>query len=192
LPTSFLFKAGFFFDSSTVSSLLAGLPWLRWSAGEKQRNYPLLALSFNHRRAAFYQAHAKDKGHPMIQQTEAKGLRRCRILAASTPDIYVEWLCNQHNKYHRGSGQTVCGIMQEAIKVESGWKKRCSSTLLNSHNPMYQKMYDAYVRETSPDFQQNLQLYNEAKSLAHSLEAYGVAKEFEACLGIGVGWAWWS
>eukprot|EP00435_Cladocopium_sp_Y103_P046343 s120_g13.t1 len=83
---------------------------------EKQRNYPLLALSFNHRRAAFYQARAKDKGHPMIQQTEAKGLRRCRILSASTPDIYIEWLCNQHNKYHRGSGQTVCGIMSEAIK----------------------------------------------------------------------------
>ena len=139
----------------------------------------MLALSFNHRRAAFYSARAKDKNRPMIQQTEAKGLRRCRILSASTPDIFVEWLCQQHNKFHKGSGQTVCGILSESLKIEASWKKRCISTGMTSRNPEYQKIYDAFVRENSTDFQQNITLYNDAKSLAHSLESYDIAKEFE-------------
>lgn len=50
---------------------------------------------------------------------------------------------------------------------------------MTSRNPEYQKIYDAFVRENSTDFQQNITLYNDAKSLAHSLESYDIAKEFE-------------
>lgn len=117
----------------------------------------------------------------MIKQTEAQGLRRCRILSAETPDVFIEWLCGQHNKFHKGSGQTVHGLLAEAVKIESGWKKRCSTTGMTSRNPEYQRHYDLYVREASSDFQQNVQLYNETKSLAHTLSHYDLGKEFEAC-----------
>lgn len=116
----------------------------------------------------------------MVHQTKEKGLRRCRILSKNTPDYIVDWLCTEHNKHHRGSGQTVCGILHEALKIEAGWKKRCTAKGLVSRNPEYQKHYDAYVRETGSDsFASNINLFNESKSLAHTLESYDLLTEFE-------------
>lgn len=70
--------------------------------------------------------------------------------------------------------------MAEALRVEASWKKKCSTTGTTSRNPEYGKLYDQHVREYSSEFASSLLLFNEAKSLAHSLETYGLAKEFEA------------
>lgn len=121
----------------------------------------------------------------MVQETLKKGLRRCRILHKDTPNYVVEWLCSGHNKHHKGSGQTPFGIMKEAVKVESAWKRKCASTGMTCRNPEYQKHYDHFVREASSEFVNNVQLYNEGKSLAHSLESYDVAQEFEARSSVG-------
>ena len=159
---------------------MSGLPWLRWGKGAKARNYPLLCLSYNHRRQAFYNAYSRDPQHPMVQQALQHGLRRARVLGKDTPNFVVEWLCSEHNRHHQGSGETVCGLLGESLKVEASWKKRCALEGITARNPNYQKLYDAFVRTHSEAFKETVTAFGDAKSLAHTLEFYDVYSEFQA------------
>ncbi|CAJ1394904.1 unnamed protein product [Effrenium voratum] len=165
--------------ASGLADDCAGLPWLRWGKGAKARNYPLLCLSYNHRRQAFYNAYSRDPQHPMVQQALQHGLRRARVLGKDTPNFVVEWLCSEHNRHHQGSGETVCGLLGESLKVEASWKKRCALEGITARNPNYQKLYDAFVRTHSEAFKETVTAFGDAKSLAHTLEFYDVYSEFQ-------------
>ena len=163
-----------------MGPLSAGLPWLRWSQGPKQQNFPLLALSFNHRRAAFYNCHAKDPHHKMVEQTLRQGLRRCRCLHKSTPSWVIEWLVGEHNRHHRGSGETALALIDEALRIEAQWRKLCTKEGTTTRHPQYQKMYDDFVRKESVTFKESVTMFSEAKSLGHCLESNDIYTEFQA------------
>jgi len=143
----------------------------------------LLALSFNHRRAAFYGCHAKDPNHEMVQQTLKQGLRRCRCLHKNTPQYIVTWLCAEHNRHHKGSGENALGLVQEALAIESSWRKKCCTDSITTRHPSYQKLYDSFVRKESNTFKESITLFGESKSLGHALEQWDIYKAFEATSG---------
>lgn len=167
-------------ESQTVDLHVRGLPWLRWSRGPKQQNYPALALSFNHRRQAFYNAFKEQPNHPQVQLGLRQGLRRARLLHKDTPDFIVEHLCAEHNLHHAGSGETPFGLVEKALKVEAMWKRKCSDEGITSRHPAYQQTYDSFVRANCWAFRENIAAFADAKSLGHVLEQRGVAKEIEA------------
>ena len=157
---------------------------MRWSKGPKQHNFPLLALSYNHRRAALYQAHAIDAQHPSVQMALKQGLQRCRILHKNTPDYVVQWLCQEHNRYHAGSGATVSAVIQEAMGQECRWKKKCCDEGITTRLPNYQKRYDDFVRSGSGTFSDSVKQFQEAKILGHSLQSYDLLGAFEDGFGV--------
>ena len=160
---------------------MAGLPWLRWSRGPKQHNFPALALSFNHRRQAFYNACKEQPNHPQVLQGLKTGLRRARMLHKDTPDFVVDFLCSEHNLHHTGSGETPFGLVEKALKTEAAWKRKCSDEGITSRHPEYAKQYDAFVRATCPAFKDSIVSFQDAKSLGHTLESREVLKEVEDC-----------
>ncbi len=121
----------------------------------------------------------------MVQQTLQQGLRRCRCLHKNTPQWAIEWLCGEHNRHHKGSGETALGLIDEALRVEAAWRKKCTTDGITTRHPNYQRTYDDWVRNESETFKESVNLYTEAKSLGHALETWDVAKDFEE----GSGWA---
>lgn len=161
---------------------------MRWSRGPHQHNWPLLALSYNHRRQAFYDAYKEQPQNPQVQATLKNGIKRARILHKDTPNFVVEWLCSEHNLHHTGSGETPLGIVDKALKAEASWKRKCSNEGITSRHPQYQQNYDAFVRSEAPLFKDSITLFQDAKSLGHTLGANNLIKEFEdGCSGMATG-----
>ena len=157
----------------------SGLPWLRWSTGPKQRNFPLQALSWNHRRAALYNCWEQDPQHPMVQMALKQGLQRCRVLHKNTPSYVIEWLVAEHNKHHRGSGLTVMSVVHDALKAEAAWHKHCSDKGITTKMPHYQRQYDSYIRTHFSTFQESINAFQDAKALGRALSQYDMLGDFE-------------
>lgn len=121
----------------------------------------------------------KQPDHPMIQQTLKQGLRRARILHKSTPQWVIKWMCDEHNRHHSGSGVTPLALVSEALELEGSWKKKCTTEGITTRHSEYQKIYDAHVRHHSPTFRDSINLFSDAKSLGHMLEAFDALKQFE-------------
>lgn len=115
----------------------------------------------------------------MVQQSLKQGLKRRRVLHKSTPNYVVEWLTSEHNKHHSGSGETALGVIAEALKVESAWKRKCVSETITSRHENYQKLYDNFVRHESATFADSAQYFSEAKALARTLETYDAQSDFQ-------------
>ena len=158
---------------------------MRWSPGPKQRNYPLLALSFNHRRAAFYGCFEKNPWHPMVVQTLKQGLRRARILHKDTPNYVIKWMCDEHNRHHSGSGVTPLAIVEEALNLEASWRRKCSTEGITTRHSEYQRLYDGFVRNQSSLFRESISLFQDAKSLGHTMQNFESQKEFEDSFRLG-------
>ena len=177
-----------FVEAFHTTTVLTGLPWLRWSRGPRQHNWPLLALSYNHRRQAFYDAFKEQPENTQVQATLKAGIKRARILHKDTPDWVVKWLCSQHNLHHTGSGETPLGLVENALLIEASWKRKCAADGITTRHPNYQQQYDSFVRSQAPLFKESISGFQDAKSLGHSLEANSIRKEFEeSMLGLGAG-----
>ena len=115
----------------------------------------------------------------MVVQSLRQGLRRARILHKETPDYIINWLCDEHNRHHSGSGVTPLAVVQESLKVEGMWRRKCTSDGITTRHADYQKLYDGFVRQQSTTFRDSIQLFQDAKSLGHAMEMYDIMKEFE-------------
>ena len=108
-----------------------------------------------------------------------QGMQRCRVLHKDTPDYIIRWLCNEHNRHHRGSGATVSSVIAEALADEAKWKQKCTDEGITSKLPNYQKRYDAFIRQNSSFFADSANQFQEAKSLGHSLQSLELLQQFE-------------
>lgn len=116
----------------------------------------------------------------MVEQTLRQGLRRCRCLHKSTPSWVIEWLVGEHNRHHRGSGETALALIDESLRIEAQWRKLCTKEGTTTRHPQYQKMYDDFVRKESMTFKESVTMFSEAKSLGHCLESNDIYNEFQA------------
>ena len=115
----------------------------------------------------------------MVVQTLKQGLRRARILHKDVPQYIVNWMCDEHNKHHSGSGVTPLALVQESLKIEAAWRAKCAKDAITTRHATYQKIYDGFVRQQSYSFKESIQLFQDAKSLGHTMETYEILKEFE-------------
>ena len=148
-----------------------------WRSSDKQ--YPLMALGFNHRAEAFYRCDTEHPENKCVMDAKARGLKKVRVLHWDTPEHIALKVVSLLNQFHEGSSENHFDIMQEALKLEAAWKASCCVTKLNSYNPKYQSAYEEFIlaksssSEYSGHFKAKQPYYN-AISLAHSLQVMGI------------------
>ena len=69
--------------------------------------------------------------------------------------------------------------MNEALKIEAAWKRKCSAEAIFVRQDGYQQVYNNFVRKESATFADSVQYFMDAKALAHTLESYGADAEFQ-------------
>ena len=118
-----------------------GEAWCHWSNDSKE--FPIFALSYNHRASAFYRADAEHAANANVVAVRTRGLKRVRVLAAWTPEPVLRFMAAVHNRFHQGSGASVVELCHSALHVEASWRQSCERTGLTYSNPKYQKTYEA-------------------------------------------------
>lgn len=107
--------------------------------------YPLLAVSFNHRAEAFYQAFSQSPDMPTVAGVSEKGLSRVAVLHYGTSERVVSKLVKLMNQYHGGSGDSFLDYMEESLQLEASWKSHCKANRITTHNPKYLALQQEYV-----------------------------------------------
>ena len=99
-----------------------------------EQDLPVLAITFNHRQAAFYRADQEHPEAPAMQSTRSRGLKSVRMLKHTCPIYLVKELVKLHNLSHGGSGFHMWETMDHAMEIEEEWAVKCASTGLTASN----------------------------------------------------------
>lgn len=87
---------------------------------------PAHAITFNHRSEAMYRAIAREPGNDYVKKGLSTGLEGVRMLQSCTPKEIRSLLCNIHNNYHEGTGETWLSIVDQASDIMRDWEERTS------------------------------------------------------------------
>lgn len=93
---------------------------------------PVQALTFNHRRAAFYKAYRESPTSAAVLATKQKGLKGCRMLSHKCPVYLVKELVRLHNLSHGGSGYTFWDMLDHSLDLEEQWTAHSSGKGISS------------------------------------------------------------
>ena len=108
-------------------------------------DYPLYAVSFNHRAEAFYQADQGFATSPTVIGVREKGLARVSVLHSGTPERVVSKLVRLMNQYHEGSGDSFLDFLDESLSLESEWKAHARQNRITTYNPKYLQKQQEFV-----------------------------------------------
>lgn len=97
------------------------------------KEWPIEAITFNHRQMAFYKAYEENPNAPAVVGTLDRGLRSVRMLSSHCPDYLVRDLVRLHNLSHGGSGLHMFDLIDSALELEQAWQ---SAQLLGSLLPI--------------------------------------------------------
>ena len=116
-----------------------GAAWFQWAGPDRQ--LPVLAITFNHRREAFYRAWERDESRSgPLQSTQSSGLRDCRMLASHTPGYLVKALVHIHNMSHTGSGWSMWDALDHALELECEWSAYASEKGISAAHACYPQL----------------------------------------------------
>ncbi|CAK0791474.1 unnamed protein product [Prorocentrum cordatum] len=167
------YKEGILSDGLNQGS--RGAPWMQWGPS---KTFPVRALTWNHLKEAFYKAHAEQPDNPYVQIALKAGLkngnRRKGFLR--TPRNVVEFMCNRHNKYHKGSKTTFEQMMSVAVHAEAQWTGNKDG--VDAYNPDYEKLYRKWVSENADEPMNNWPLFSSTKGLCHKLDRFDIQPQF--------------
>ncbi|CAK0907342.1 unnamed protein product [Prorocentrum cordatum] len=167
------YKDGILSDGLNQGS--RGAPWMQWGPS---KTFPVRALTWNHLKEAFYKAHAEQPDNPYVQIALKAGLkngnRRKGLLR--TPRNVVEFMCNRHNKYHKGSKTTFEQMMGVAVHAEAQWTGNKDG--VDAYNPDYEKLYRKWVSENADEPMNNWPLFSSTKGLCHKLDRFDIQPQF--------------
>ena len=88
---------------------------------DADRSLPVLAITFNHRREAFYRADEIAPNCSAMMATKAHPLQGCRMLAHDAPIYCVKELVKLHNLSHGGSGLNIWDMVDHSLELEQQW-----------------------------------------------------------------------
>lgn len=155
---------------------VAGAAWFQYQSPEKQ--LPVEAITFNHRREAFYRADKESPDAPPMVSTKATGLKQCKMLMSTTPVYLIKELVKVHNLSHIGSGVNIWDLIDHALDIEKAWTVHCRERGITSANGgAYAKLYEEYLMSRTDKFT-SWKPYEACKALAHRLEDYQISKVF--------------
>lgn len=100
----------------------------------EEQDLPVLAITFNHRQAAFYRADQEHSESAALQSTRNRGLKSVRMLKHNCPIYLVKELVKLHNLSHGGSGFHMWETMDHALEIEDEWAVKCNLTGLTATN----------------------------------------------------------
>lgn len=156
---------------------------MMWSS--KERQYPLLALAFNHRAEAFYRADCElGETNCQVAAVREKGLRRIPVLHHGTSERICKKLIQLMNQYHGGSGDSFVDYMEEALSLQAVWKAHATTSRITCHNPKYPQLQQQFILAAarSADFNGYFKCWEHIKdcvSLANTLNRLGIKESFE-------------
>ncbi len=70
---------------------------------------------------AVYAAHEEEPENPQVIASLSQGLPEPLVLSPRTPRDVLLWIKEEHNRWHRGAGQTIIEYMEKALDAQSGW-----------------------------------------------------------------------
>lgn len=155
---------------------VAGAAWFQYQNPEK--SLPVAAITFNHRREAFYRADLEAPNAPAMLSTKAAGLKQCKMLASDTPTYLIKELVKVHNLSHTGSGVNIWDLIEHALDVERQWTVHCREKGISSTNgAAYAKMYEDFLLARTDKFA-TWKPFEHSKALAHRLEDFKISDSF--------------
>lgn len=98
------------------------------------RSLPVHAITFNHRREAFYRADEIAPNCPPMIATKAHPLQGCRMLAHDAPIYCVKELVKLHNLSHGGSGLNMWDMVDHALELEQQWSAYAQERGISTNN----------------------------------------------------------
>lgn len=106
---------------------------------------PALAITYNHRSEAMYRAIEKEPRNPYVARALSTGLENVRMLSSKTPTSVREILCNLHNAYHDGTGETWFSLLDVAEDLMLQWEQKSSHSGLNTRNSQYDSLLEKFI-----------------------------------------------
>ncbi len=156
---------------------VAGAAWFQYQNPEK--SLPVAAITFNHRREAFYRADQEAPNAGAMLSTKAAGLKQCKMLAFDTPTYLIKELVKVHNLSHTGSGVNIWDLIEHALDMERQWTVHIREKGITSANgAAYAKMYEDFLLARTDKFT-TWKPFEHSKALAHRLEDFKISDSFK-------------
>lgn len=114
-------------------------------------SFPVCAITYNHRSEAMYQAIQRDPENVYVKRSLASGLENVRMLSSETPEEVRRLLCNMHNTYHDGTGETWIALLDQAVKLMEEWDEKNNGpegSGLTTRNSQYDHFLEQFVFKT--------------------------------------------
>lgn len=102
---------------------------MKWRTSDRQ--YPVLALGFNHRAESFFRCDAENPSNQNVIDARQRGLRKVRILHWATPEPIICKLVALLNMFHQGSAENHFDVMQEASVLNMYMQLDCFHGVLD-------------------------------------------------------------
>lgn len=146
----------------------------------EDEQFPVKAITFNHRQMAFYRAFEENPTAPAVVGTKERGIKSVRMISSTCPPYLVKQLVHLHNLSHGGSGVHIFDLLDGSLEIEQAWQAKCHKTGLTATNAAaYQKHYEEFLFEKSDKFG-TYKAFEATKSLAHRLADFGLMKTWRS------------
>ena len=128
-----------------LARLFAGRAWMVYGANN---HFPVTAITYGHRSEAMYRAIQREPDSPYVKKALATGLESVRMLSNTVPVEVKVALCQMHNTYHEGAGETWLALLDKAEDLMAEWELRNNGpqgTGLTTRNAQYDSFLERFV-----------------------------------------------
>ncbi|CAE7946238.1 unnamed protein product, partial [Symbiodinium sp. KB8] len=122
----------------------AGRAWMVYGPSQ----FPVTAITYGHRSEAMYRALQREPDNPYVKKALATGLESVRMLSNTVPVEVKAALCQMHNTYHEGAGETWLALLDRAEDLMNEWDLRNNGphgTGLTTRNAQYDSFMEKFI-----------------------------------------------
>lgn len=153
-------------------------------AATSQNFLPALAITFNHRSEAMFRAisRAEGKGNPYVEKALQTGLENVRLLSSKTPLEVRSILCQLHNTYHDGAGETWTTLLDRSDEIMAEWDMKVNGpggTGITTRNSQYDSFLEKFVfrEKQAVGWGDSLNFFRTTSVLSRYLTRYNIKED---------------
>lgn len=131
-----------------------------------------------------YRAIERQPDNPYVVKALSTGLESVRMLNSKTPMAVRETLCNMHNAYHDGTGETWLSLLDIAEEINLQWEEKANAMRLTTRSTSYDTTLEKFVfkerSSQSGPWNNSLNFFKVTNVLNNYLLKYGIKDDVRA------------